>query len=699
MSFFISNFWFVLFCAVLSLGASWILYFYQNQKNKFVFNAAWQRYILFVLRFLAIFLIALLLLNPFFKISRQEEIAPKLAVLLDVSKSIGLAKGMDTNTIKNWTKKIKDELDGDYQISIIPFAEKIGATPNEIQFDGKATDIYNALTHVDATFAQDHLTSLCLITDGNYNLGNNPIYYNLTTQPKLDVLLVGDSTPFFDFSVDFIDFNPLSYLNEKTTVAVHIRADKAHGVKNQLSLFKINGTQSQLIQQTGFTSNQENFQQILSMSIKPNTSGLHHYRAVIGCAQGEVNCKNNVMDFYIEVVDGKKNILILADAPHPDISALKSTLNRYDNYAVEAETIDAFSGDVSKYDLVIFHNLPSKNKDIQGIVKSLKQQQVSVWYWVGTQTNVPLINQSQQLAKLNIQGNYIQEARPIFNSNFSYFRVEQETINHLNIFPPTTFPFLEIEPIKDMQVLLYQKIGAISTQKPLWTLGYDDQQMVAITLGENIWKWRIQENAKFGNSNSFDEWIQKITNILAIKKDKKQFKIYASKSIYDEFETIILDATIYNKSYQLINTPDVKLQINGNNGFKTELEMIKNGDKYTVNLGSIPSGDYQISGYTVLDGKKLEETIKLSVKPQNLEDQYQNANYLDMKNLALNHQGSVYFSNQIDQWISKMKENIPPTKIKEIQDTLAMNDLIWILILILSLLSAEWILRKYWGSY
>jgi hypothetical protein len=343
--------------------------------------------------------------------------------------------------------------------------------------------------------------------------------------------------------------------------------------------------------------------------------------------------------------------------------------------------------------------LPSKNKDIQGIIKSLKQQQVSVWYWVGTQTNVPLINQSQQLAKLNIQGNYIQEARPIFNSNFTYFRVDQETINHLNIIPPATFPFLEIEPIKDMQVLLYQKIGAISTQKPLWTLGYDDQQMVAITLGENIWKWRIQENAKFGNSNGFDEWIQKITNILAIKKDKKQFKIYASKSIYDEFETIILDATIYNKSYQLINSPDVKLTINGNNGYRSEVEMIKNGDKYTANLGSIPSGDYQISGYTVLDGKKLEETIKLSVKPQNLEDQYQNANYLDMKNLALNHQGAIYFSNQIDQWISKMKENIPPTKIKEIQDTLAMNDLIWILILILSLLSAEWILRKYWGSY
>lgn len=699
MSFFISNFWFILVCAIFSLSASWILYFYQSQKNKFVFNATWQRYVLFTLRFLSVFLIALLLLNPFFKISRQEEIAPKLAILLDVSKSIRLAKGIDTNTIKNWTKKIQDELNNSYEISLIPFAENTKTASNGIQFDGKATDIYSALTQVDATFAQDHLTSVCLITDGNYNLGNNPIYYNLTTQPKLDVLLVGDTTPFFDFSIDFVDFNPLSYLNEKTTVAIHIRADKAQGVKNQLSLFKINGTQSQLIQQTACASNQENFQQIISMSIKPNTSGIHHYRAVIGCAQGEINCKNNVMDFYIEVVDGKKNILILADAPHPDISAIKSTLNRYDNYVVEAENLDAFSGDIAKYDLVIFHNLPSKNKDIQGIIKSLKLQQVSVWFWVGTQTNISLLNQSQQLAKLNIQGNYIQEARPVYNTNFSYFNLDPETINHLSIFPPTTFPFLEIEPIKDLQVLLYQKIGAINTQKPFWTLGYDNQQMIAITLGENIWKWRIQENAKFGNSNAFDEWIQKITNILAIKKDKKQFKLYTSKSIYDEFETIILDATIYNKSYELINSPDVKLKISGNNGYQTEIEMIKNGDKYTSNLGSLPSGDYQISGYTVFDGKKLEASVNISIKPQNLEDQYQNANYLDMKNLALNHQGTIYFSNQIEDWIEKMKQNIPPAKIKEIQDTLAMNDLIWILLLILSLLSAEWILRKYWGSY
>jgi hypothetical protein len=42
----------------------------------------------------------------------------------------------------------------------------------------------------------------------------------------------------------------------------------------------------------------------------------------------EFTAQNNSRDAYIEVIDGKEKILLLAAAPHPDIKAIKSALEK-----------------------------------------------------------------------------------------------------------------------------------------------------------------------------------------------------------------------------------------------------------------------------------------------------------------------------------------------------------------------------------
>ena len=63
--------------------------------------------------------------------------------------------------------------------------------------------------------------------------------------------------------------------------------------------------------------------------------------------QGEVTYSNNVQDIFIEVMDGREKILILAAAPHPDIAAIKQLIiQNYDTL------IQNLQQNITKLDLV-----------------------------------------------------------------------------------------------------------------------------------------------------------------------------------------------------------------------------------------------------------------------------------------------------------------------------------------------------------
>ena len=98
---------------------------------------------------------------------------------------------------------------------------------------------------------------------------------------------------------------------------------------------------------------------------------------------------NNIKEFYINVINSKHNILILANAPHPDIAALKNALSNNQDVEINSKLISEFKESKTKYDLIIYHNLPSSNHDIPNSLITAKTPQL---YIVGTQSNFNKIN-------------------------------------------------------------------------------------------------------------------------------------------------------------------------------------------------------------------------------------------------------------------------------------------------------------------
>ena len=53
-------------------------------------------------------------------------------------------------------------------------------------------------------------------------------------------------------------------------------------------------------------------------------------------------------EFFIDILDNKQQILILAKAPHPDIAAMQSALEKNVNYEVKSMLVSDYDGEVKR---------------------------------------------------------------------------------------------------------------------------------------------------------------------------------------------------------------------------------------------------------------------------------------------------------------------------------------------------------------
>jgi flagellin-specific chaperone FliS len=75
-----------------------------------------------------------------------------------------------------------------------------------------------------------------------------------------------------------------------------------------------------------------------------NQPGVQKYKVQITTSAAEDIATNNYQNAYVEVLDGRKSVLLLYQGPHPDIKALKTVIENNKNYQVEVSPIEKFTG-------------------------------------------------------------------------------------------------------------------------------------------------------------------------------------------------------------------------------------------------------------------------------------------------------------------------------------------------------------------
>lgn len=667
--------------------------YYKDKKSDF---KPWIVNLLAMLRLIAISLISFLLLGPLIKTITRSVEKPIIIIARDNSQSILI--NQDTGTfIKDYNtdrEELYNTLSENYDLITYTFGESVKEN-QEVDFGDKITDISSLFSELEAAFANRNVGALILESDGIYNRGSNPLYSSDRITFPIYTIARGDSTVKRDILIDNVISNSIAYMGNEFPVEIIVRADGCSGDRSFVKITK-NG---KILFSEQMLIDEDNFLARLQTSLKAEGSGIQHYRVEVSEIENEISVENNSYDFFIDIIDAKQKILILSVAPHPDIGALRSAIELNENYEIDLYMLQDFVEDVSKFDLIILYQLPSRNYLNTELMNEVRNAGIPLLFILGQGSDIPEFNLLQTGLSVFGDNKTFENVYPVFNSYFSLFTINDELKNTINRVTPLNSPFGTYNITATNQVLLFQRIGKLVSDYPLIMFNQDYENKYGIIAGEGIWRWKLSDFKYNGNHESFNEIVQKTMQYLTIKADKSFFRV-SSKSAFNENDDIDFNAEVYNENYELINNPEVTIRIIDSEGKEYPFSFIVDGDKYYLNAGRFPVGKYKYMAETNVGDRAYTEHGEFLVKRLNMEAHQTTANHNLLYSLARKHDGGMYFPDEIEDLVSGInsRDDILSVAYYEKRFSSIIN-LFWLFVVIVGLLGLEWFLRKWHGSY
>jgi len=688
--------WYVLICLLVALTAALFLYFRTNEIPE---SYKFWKYGLAFLRFVSVFTIALLLLSPLWRRNNTKLQKPILVIAQDASTSVGdFLEKKDPDYLLQLNKMV-DNLKKDYQVETFSFGEKItNGLPDK--FSDRVTNISELLEQLSTRFAGSKLGGVVLASDGIYNQGSNPLYTAAKLNTPVYTIGMGDTSIKKDLIINRIFHNEMVYAGDELEVQADIIAKNLDGKNSKISLVEVNAGKTKTLKSVDFKIDKSSFFNSFSLTIPASLPGTRYLRIIASPVEGEVSKINNSRDFVVTVLDGRQKVLIFAQSPHPDMGALRQSLDANKN--IEVKT--AFLGDpvpnFAEYDLIILHQLPAPGRNFAPVIKQIKDLRKSHWWVAGAQTDFKALNDFQDLNNLRINSNLGAESEALWNKNFNLFNGETEWPQKIDRYPPLQVPFGDVEANTVGQVLLYQRIKNVGTSYPLLTLGENNGVRSALFLGDGLWKWRLANFQIYENHEVFDGLIGKITQYLSVKRDNRRFKVTVGKPVYDENESVSFVGELYNASYELINTPDVNLAVRNNDGKEYNFLFNRVGKGYQLNAGVLPTGSYNFKATTSYNGKEWTSDGQFTVQPLQFEFINITADHNILKAISTESGGQFFGQKELNELyaIIKKSADLKPVLVTE-KSSQTFLSMPLLLLLLLVALSLEWGVRRYIGIY
>lgn len=688
--------WYLFLCAALGLAYALGLYF---KDKTFVEQNPNLHKILGLLRFLTVTILATLLLKPLLKSLFTETKKPVVVLAQDESESVAAAFNEgELETYKTGWAELKANLEQKYEVKEYAFGSSVREGV-DFELKDKVSNLSKIMADIGDLYGNQNLGAVVLATDGIYNQGSNPLYAGAKLNVPVYTIALGDTVQKKDLILKRVFHNKIAYLGDKFSVQIDIAARNAGGSKTNLSIAKVEGKNVRKLQDIPVQIDKNDFFSTREIILDADKSGVQRYRISLGRIPGEATVGNNVKEFFVDVLDARQKLLILANSPHPDISALKQALEKNKNYEVKVDYIGKMKANVADFDFVVLHNLPSNKNDATAVLNTLNSKKIPRMFIVGAQTDLGKFNRAQPL--LSIQGDLrnTNEVQAIVSPDFNLFTIDEDLRNKLPTFNPLTAPFGEFKTRGDAQVLLRQRIGKVDTPYPLLLFGEENEVKIAVLAAEGLWRWRLFDYMQFQNHDIFEELIGKNFQYATLKTDKRRFRISVSKNIFNENEPVIFDAELYNESYELVNGPDVSLTITDAEGRDFNFTFNRTSNAYTLSAGVLPVGSYRFRGTVSLNSQKLDYNGQFSVQPIQLELYETTADHAMLRNLSKEYGGALFYQNQLAEMGNTLLEkNIKPVIYSSTRTRSVMN-MKWIFFLLMGLLSVEWFLRRYFGGY
>ena len=666
----------LIFLSLLIAGAYSYYNYYYKAKIKLKIHL-----VLAFLRFVTVFSVLLLLINPIISNKTLEIVKTPLVIAVDNSSSISNLKATKTTTDLFEKLTSNSDLKEKFDIQTYRFDSDFESSDN-FDFKGSQTNI-DAVAKNSKSINKNVVFPTVLITDGNQTSGNDFVF-SFDPNNKVYPIAVGDTTTYLDLRVSQLNANKYAFHKNKFPVEIFLNYSGTKAITSNFSISQGNSVlNSQVV---SFSPSKKSV--VISALLPADKVGLQVYKASISSKEKEKNTYNNSYNFAVEVIDQRTEIALISSFNHPDLGALKRAIESNVQRKVTLLKPKEIN-DLSKYNIVIlyqptieFKSFFEKNTDLG----------LNTFIITGTKTDFNYLNQQQKdlVFKMSSQSeSYIAE----YQDNFNLFDLEDIGFSQ---FPPLENSFGIITTAANVNVLLGSSIRNINTNSPLLAFSENQGKRTAYLLGENSWKWRLQSHVDTKSYEKYDTFIDKTIQYLASNASKKSL-VVNHYGFYNSGDAIEISAQYFNKNYEFDDKANLNITVvNRKTKAKKSYDLLKSNTDFKVNLDGLEVGKYdfvvkELNSNSVYNGY-------FEILDFDIEKQFVNPDLVKLTQLANQTKGQLLFPDKIDLLIKSLLENEEYKSVqKSIIKKIPLIDWVWLLIILVLSLASEWFLRKYNG--
>ncbi|RNC85371.1 MAG: VWA domain-containing protein [Balneola sp.] len=656
---------------------------------------------LITLRTLALLLVFVLFLNPYFFSSELVRKNPRLLFLLDNSESVSINKG-SYQGIESY-QSVLDQLSIYSRNNIDLEFFSIGSSTaqlsgvDQLTFNEGESNFYSALSQVQEL--EDDFDGVVLLSDGIITFGRNPALLALDLTIPIYSIALGDTTTVKDIAVNNIVSNPTGYTNTFHNVRVDISQNGYEGESITIDLKDSEGN-TLATEQATFSSGEEI--KSIDFSLSLEEPGLNQYSIIVSELEEEWSTENNSSFFSIDVLDGKTKVLHISFEVHPDVKTVRSVLEEDQN--IELSTMTWFGSNqvieneipsMEDFDLIIMHGVPYGNID-QALFKGLST--TSTLYFQLPKSRINQEGIFPELFMIQNSGNQLFQVQLSPNSESNTHPIlELPEIVYQNA-PPLVSSLRSISTVPDAVDLINSSFQNVKTPNSILSIverGGVRRSTVA------AWGWFKMYQSP--NEQEREFVIQLVNNLVgwtSNNPDNRRLKISPSKPVFNLSEEVIINANLNNESGESESEASIELNISTEDGFLQPYNMSNvGGGAYELSSESLGPGLYSYTAVARKGNREIDtQTGEFLIQQTNSElvNSIRNDNLLQS---FANETGGRFFEfeNVSDFWQALNSDNILQQNQELVESYHFPVRSFWWFVLVLSLLGVEWLTRKYYA--
>lgn len=704
--------WLVIIALVAYLGLAILLYRRTNPPfSKKV------RVGLGIIRYLALFLIIICLVEPVLSLAVQKKDNPVVVFLADNSSSIQTVENFDQkNAFLNdfISGKFNNLVPSDAGINAYLFSDTLDADIKP-DFSGRQSSIGNVIDDVAENYKGRNLAAIVLASDGLSNYGLDPVNAAREAGVPIYAVDLGPQKISRDIRIVNIDHEPVAYAGKPFDLNIQL---EGRGFE-KLSIPLVASSNGRELARKNIEILGKGERQKFTLEITPQNPGVQNIKVNLPVQPDEELTDNNVRNINLKVLKSKKRILVATSALNWEATFLQRIIGTSPDFEIDLALESANSrlgaiafptvqDSLNQYDAVLLVNCRSQFivRELNLLDSYVRNQGGSVWFLLGDKS---LGRYPRDVSKSILPFSPRYDDRYFNDFDFHINLTEDGKIHPVTRLAEDSRENLalwqSIPPFEDHLVLsglkpntkilaVHPERNAGDDQAPLiFYNNYGKGKVLTFAAGP-LWKIGFINIGYGGDDYGYKKLVMNSINWLTTEEDVERIRLAPNQAIYKSGERVGLSATVLDDNYSPLENSVVNVIVKAKDN-PDSLIVSMNQEapgRFTADLGMLPAGDYTINGSIMWEDRLLKQiTSEFKVEGFSLEEE---TLFLppDMMKKISQASGGKYYSIGDFEDIAGDLNTMPRYREESYETRIAGN--FWVLLIILGLLTIEWIIRK-----